>query len=154
MSSYHGEIPYEKRVTVIVLRLLTDLKFAEITEKLDSETRTVNQLYNCVLKRTENDSQHLFLVITQNLRDEIRTERSLRVSSESETSQLLRELFYEHFELFIKIVTTYITELKIVRNTVEQVVHEHHDSINDYELVYVVQSTKFYLSTDLKDLRI
>jgi hypothetical protein len=42
MPPYYGEIPYKKRVAVVALRLLADLKFAEIGKKVNLKLYAIN----------------------------------------------------------------------------------------------------------------
>jgi hypothetical protein len=86
MPPYQNEILHEKRVAVVVLRLLSSFEFAVIAEKLGLKTRAVNQLSNRALQPTKTGQQHLFVTVIENIKDGPRTDRPPRILSSSEAS--------------------------------------------------------------------
>ncbi|ERF74863.1 hypothetical protein EPUS_03247 [Endocarpon pusillum Z07020] len=75
MPPHGGEIPYEKRVAVICLRLLFGFTYATIGEKLDLKIRSVHQVYSRAMRRTEEHLRNSFVDVAKNVRDAPRSGR-------------------------------------------------------------------------------
>lgn len=75
MPPHGGEIPYEKRVAVICLRLLFGFTYATIGEKLDLKIRSVHQVYSRAMRRTEEHLRNSFVEVAKNVRDAPRSGR-------------------------------------------------------------------------------
>jgi hypothetical protein len=148
------EISYEKRIAIVVLRLFCGWTFPQIADKLALRTRSVADIYARALKRTESGLQDSFVDVVRNVRVAQRSGRPPRIPLNSQASQQLRQLFHEHFELPIEVVTNYIAGLKIARSTAERVARDHRDPLNPWPLVRVVQPSKPSLPADVRDLRI
>jgi Sigma-70, region 4 len=69
------EVCYEKRVAVITMRLLCDLKYAVIAEKLGLQVATVQRIYTRALQRTEPGLQNSFIDVVRNVKDAPRSGR-------------------------------------------------------------------------------
>ena len=148
------EIPYEKRVAIVVLRLLYGHTFQSIADKFQLQKKAVHKLYRRAIERTEPHLRNSFMDVMQNVKGAPRSGRPPRIPPGSEASQLLRQLFLEYFELPLEVVTGHIAGIKMARSTAERVAHNHRDSQCDKNLVRVVQPIKPALSFDLKDLRV
>ena len=75
MPPHGGEIPYEKRIAVICLRLLFGFTYATIGEKLDLKIRSVHQVYSRAMRRTEEHLRNSFVDVAKNVRDAPRSGR-------------------------------------------------------------------------------
>ncbi|KAF7504717.1 hypothetical protein GJ744_001786 [Endocarpon pusillum] len=75
MPPHGGEIPYEKRVAVICLRLLFGFTYATIGEKLDLKIRSVHQVYSRAMRRTEEHLRNSFVDVAKNVKDAPRSGR-------------------------------------------------------------------------------
>lgn len=148
------EIPYEKRVAIVVLRLLYDYTFQSIADKFQLQQEAVKKIYNRAIQRTEPHLRNSFMDVVKNVQVARRSGRPPRIPPGSEASQQLRQLFLEYFDLPLEIVTGHIAGIKMARSTAERVAHDHRDSQCDKDLVRVVQPIKSALSYDLKDLRV
>ena len=148
------EIPYEKRVAIVVLRLLYDHTFQSIADKFQLPKDAVKKIYNRAIQRTEPHLRNSFMDVVKNVQAAPRSGRPPRIPPGSEASQQLRQLFLEYFDLLFEVVTGYIAGIKMARSTAERVAHDHRDSQCDKDLVRVVQSIKPALFYDLKDLRV
>jgi hypothetical protein len=154
MSSHGPEISYEKRVAVVVLRLLCGFAFALIAEKLDLELRSVHHVYSRAIQRTDEGLRDSFLDVARNVKDAERSGRPAIIANGSPASMQLRQLFLEYFDLPIEVITGYIAGIKMARSTAERIAHEHRDPLCNKELVRVVQPIKPLISLDIQDLRV
>ena len=147
-----AEVSYEKRVAIIVFRLFLSMTFAVIAEKLDIRPQTVRDIYSRAIERTQPDLRGSFMDVVRNVKDAPRSGRPAIIPAGSPASAQLRQLFLEHFELPIEVVTSYIAGIKVARSTAESVAHKHREYCNK-ELVRVVQPIKPYITFDIQDLR-
>lgn len=108
MPSHGGQIPYEKRVSVVVLRLLCGMTFATIAEKLDLELRSVHHIYSRAIQRSETGPRDSFLDVARNVKDAVRSGRPAIIPEGSPATAQLRQLILEHSDLPIEVVTSYI----------------------------------------------
>jgi hypothetical protein len=154
MPSHGPEIPYEKRITVVVLRLLCGFTFALIAEKLDLELRSVHHIYSRAIQRMDEGLRDSFLDVARNVKDAERSDRPAIIANGSPASMQLRQLFLEYFDLPIEVVTGYIAGIKMVCSTAEQIAREHRDPLCNKELVQVIQPIKSLISFDIQDLHI
>jgi hypothetical protein len=77
MASHHpnAEIPYEKRVAIVVLRLLCGHTFHSITDKLQLQYRAAKHVYSRALERTEPHLQDSFTDVVKNAKAAANTPR-------------------------------------------------------------------------------
>jgi hypothetical protein len=72
----------------------------------------------------------------------------------SPASQQLRQLFLEHFDPPIEVVTNHIAGLKMARMIAENVAQNHRHPERENELLRAVQPIKPYIIYDIRDLRV
>jgi len=75
MPPHTGEIPYEKRVAIICLRITCGLTFAVIAQKLGLKIPAVQQLYTRALERTDPSLRESFVDVAKNVKDAPRSGR-------------------------------------------------------------------------------
>jgi hypothetical protein len=75
MPPHTGEIPYEKRVAIICLRITCGLTFAVIAQKLGLKIPSVQQLYTRALERTDESLRESFVDVAKNVKDAPRSGR-------------------------------------------------------------------------------
>jgi hypothetical protein len=148
------EIAYETRVAVVVLRMFCSWTFQDIADKLDLQKRTAHEIYQRAVQRTEEGSKDSFFAVVQNVKDKKRTGRPPIIPPDSPALQQLRQLFLEHFDLPIELVTSHIAGLKMARSTAENVAHDHRHPECEKELVRAVQPIKPHITDDIQDLRV
>jgi hypothetical protein len=149
----NAEISYEKRVVIIVLRLLYDHTFKSIADTFQLQKRAVQDIYSRAIECTDAQLRDSFMDVVQNVKDAPRSGRPSRIPLGSEASQQLRQLFLEYFDLSLEVVTSYIAGIKTAQSTAKRVAHDHRDSLCDKDLVRVVQPIKPALCFNLRDLR-
>jgi hypothetical protein len=75
MPPHTSEIPYEKRVAIICLRITCGLTFAVIAQKLGLKIPSVQQLYTRALERTDPSLRESFVDVAKNVKDAPRSGR-------------------------------------------------------------------------------
>jgi hypothetical protein len=154
MPPPNTEIPHDLRITIVVLRHLCGWKFQEIADKIELECRTVTQIFNRAKQRTPEGLQDSFMELIKHVDPKKRPGRRPIIAPNSPASQQLRQLFLEHFDLPIEMVTSHIVGLKMARSIAENVAHKHRDPQCDRELIRAVQPIKPRITFDIMDLRV
>lgn len=75
MHPLHTNIPLEKRIAVIALRLLCGMTFAVIAEKLGVRHRAAHRIYSRAMERTEEGLRGSFIDVARNVQDAPRSGR-------------------------------------------------------------------------------
>jgi hypothetical protein len=81
------EIPYEKRVAIVVLRLLYGHTFKSIADTFQLRKRAVQDIYSRAIERTDAQLRDSFMDVVQNVKDAPRSGRPSRIPPGSEASQ-------------------------------------------------------------------
>jgi hypothetical protein len=85
--SRNTEIPYEKRVVIIALRLLYCHTFTSIADRFQLRKQSVQNIYIRTMERTEAHLRDSFIDVVQNVKDAPRSGRPPRIPPGSEASQ-------------------------------------------------------------------
>jgi hypothetical protein len=87
MPPHTGEIPYEKRVGIICLRITCGFTFTQIAEKLGLKMPSVHQLYSRALERTDPSLRESFVDVAKNVKDAPRSGRPVTNPNKTRASR-------------------------------------------------------------------